>query len=170
MTIVASCYTLGFLYTSLWALVIFQSDSGSWRLFMFINALPTIAALCLVVAFVPESPRFYLARGRLHDSVDASNLIARRIGGNGRDELTEEELRRYLFQAKLIEDARFYAKDADRDYREIRLNYQESGTLLEEVSVSLLGIKQVFENRMYRVTIPLQFSYACLTLVTGESS
>jgi MFS family permease len=57
MTLVASCYTLGFLYTSLWALVIFQAGSGSWRWFMFMNVLPTIVALSLVVMFVPESPR-----------------------------------------------------------------------------------------------------------------
>lgn len=33
MTLVASCYTLGFLYTAAWAVVIFRGDdaSGSWR-------------------------------------------------------------------------------------------------------------------------------------------
>lgn len=168
MTLVASCYTLGFLYTSFWALIIFQSGSGSWRLFMFMNALPTIIALCLVVAFVPESPRFYFARGRLHDAVDAANLIARRIGCNGQDELTEEELRRYLCHAKGIGDARLYATDANKDDNELFFTSQEGVTLIEEIRISLLGIKQVFANRMYRVTIPLQFTYACLTLVTGE--
>ena len=31
MTLVASCYTLGFLYTAAWAVVIFRGDEGSWR-------------------------------------------------------------------------------------------------------------------------------------------
>ncbi|KAL7519675.1 hypothetical protein ACHAWX_004433 [Stephanocyclus meneghinianus] len=30
-------------------------------------------------------------------------------------------------------------------------------------------MSQVFTNRMYRITIPLQLTYACLTLVTDES-
>jgi MFS family permease len=198
MTLVASCYTLGFLYTSLSALVIFQAGGGSWRWFMFMNVLPTIVALSLVVMFVPESPRkstevgseqmgitinrlytkfsnsntsspplpntngltegFYLARGRLHESVEVANSLVKRFGISGQDILTEEELRRYLFQANEIGSTSFIAKEA----------IMKQETLWEEMGVSLLGMKQVFTNRMYRVTIPLQFTYACLTLVTGE--
>ena len=81
MTLVASCYTLGFLYTSFWALMIFRvSGSGNWRLFMFMNAIPTIIAAVGVTMFAPESPRFYLTRGKLKDAVTISNLIATRIG------------------------------------------------------------------------------------------
>jgi hypothetical protein len=133
---------------------------------MFMNVLPTIVALGLVVMFVPESPRFYLTRGRLNDSVDMANAIVKMIGCNGFDMLTEEELRRYLFQAKNIGVTSFRAKEAIMD--EGHFNHHQYGTLWDEVRMSLLGMRQVFTNRMYKVTIPLQFTYATLTLVTGE--
>ncbi|KAL7507797.1 hypothetical protein ACHAXN_004917 [Cyclotella atomus] len=123
MTLVASCYTLGFLYTSLSALVIFQAGGGSWRWFMFMNVLPTIVALSLVVMFSntssPPLPNtngltegFYLARGRLHESVEVANSLVKRFGISGQDILTEEELRRYLFQANEIGSTSFIAKEA----------------------------------------------------------
>ncbi len=167
MTVVASCYTLGFLYTSFWALIIFQGGSGSWRLFMFMNALPTIIAAALVVMFVPESPRFYLCRGRLYDSVEVVNMIVKRIGCNRHDVLTEEELRRHIFQAKQIGAASFRAKEVIADNEE-NLN-RHDGSLWEEVRLSLMNMSQVFTTGMFRITIPLQFTYASLTLVTGES-
>jgi MFS family permease len=171
MTLVASCYTLGFLYTAFWALLLFRTGSGNWRLFMFVNAIPTIGAAILAVVFVPESPRFFLSRGRLRDSVDAANRIVKRIGrDDGQqypDLLTVEELRRYLFQAKQIGATSFRAKEAAMENEDNR-NRHEYGSLYEEIRVSLVSMSQVFTNRMYRITIPLQLTYACLTLVTGE--
>ncbi|KAL7480691.1 hypothetical protein ACHAW6_013221 [Cyclotella cf. meneghiniana] len=173
MTLVASCYTLGFLYTALWALLIFRTGSGSWRLFMFVNAIPTICAAFLAVMFVPESPRFFLSRGRLRDSVDAANMIVKRIGRDGQqhDLLTVEELRRYLFRAKQIGVTSFRAKEITME-NEDNLHRHEYGTLYEEIRVSLVSMTQVFTNRMYRITIPLQLTYACLTftLVTGVAT
>jgi hypothetical protein len=90
--------------------------------------------------------------------VEAVNSIAKKFGVSRQDLLTEDELRRYLFQAKEIGSTSFFAKEA----------MMNEVTLWEEIRVSLLGMKHVFTNRMYRVTIPLQFTYACLTLVTGE--
>lgn len=133
---------------------------------MIINAMPTIVALILVVLFVPESPRFYLTRGRLHESVDVANAIVSRVGINGQEMLTEEELRGYLFQAKDIGVSSFSAKEAIMSDNIV--NRDE--TLWDEVRVSLLAMRQVFTNRMYSVTIPLQFTYACLTLVTGVAT
>ncbi|KAL3783070.1 hypothetical protein HJC23_012107 [Cyclotella cryptica] len=169
MTLVASCYTLGFLYTAFWALIIFRAGSGSWRLFMFVNAIPTICAAILAVMFVPESPRFFLSRGRLRDSVDVANTIVKRLGGDGNDLLTFEELRRYLFQAKQIGVTSFRAKEVIT-VNEDNLNSHEYGTLHEEIRMSLSSMSQVFTNRMYRITIPLQLTYACLTLVTGVAT
>lgn len=138
---------------------------------MFVNAIPTICAAFLAVMFVPESPRFFLSRGRLRDSVDAANMIVKRIGRDGQqhDLLTVEELRRYLFRAKQIGVTSFRAKEITME-NEDNLHRHEYGTLYEEIRVSLVSMTQVFTNRMYRITIPLQLTYACLTLVTGESS
>ena len=169
MTLVASCYTLGFLYTAFTALLIFRtSGSGSWRLFMFMNALPTIVAATLVTLFAPESPRFFLCRGRLKEAVYASNLIASRIG-YVEQLLTEEELKQYLFHAKRIGQASFRAKET------IQLNQIENDVdkkigpgLAREVWTSLMSIKQVFVRGYWRTTVPLQLTYFCLTLVTGK--
>lgn len=132
---------------------------------MFMNALPTIVALILVISFVPESPRFYLTHGRMHESVDVANTIAKKVSTHGQDKLTDEELRRYLFHAKEIGVASFNAKEAIMNEGA----YNRNETLYEEVRISILGMKQVFTNSMWRVTIPLQLTYACLTLVTGEN-
>lgn len=167
MTLVASCYTLGFLYTSVWALVIFQAGSGNWRLFMFMNALPTLIALGLVLMFVPESPRFYLTRGRLHESAEVANKIVKRMGCTGQEVLSEEELRQYLFSAKVSGVTSIRGKEALMEENNLSLHQD---ALLEEIRDSLFAMRQVFTNRMYRVTIPLQFTYACLTLVTGVAT
>ena len=164
MTLVASCYTLGFLYTAFTALIIFRvSGSGNWRLFMFINALPTIIAGSLITMFAPESPRFFLCRGRISEAVYISNLIASRIGYVEKA-LTEEEIRQYLFQAKRIGQASFRAKEA------IVLESDpvpDRRSTLREIWVGLAGMRQVFVHGSWRTTVPLQFTYFSLTLVTG---
>ena len=184
MTLVSSCWSLGFLYTSFWALLIFRGEggehdgggggggggggdgggSGNWRFFMFMNALPTMVATILVAAFVPESPRFYLCRGRLAEAVHVSNTIAAAMGHyrvDGRDNdddartagdpLTEGELRLYLREAGTVVEA---ARRDDRFWREVRTGIASFG--------------RVFANGYWRTTVPLQLCYFALTLVTGE--
>ena len=169
MTLVASCYTLGFLYTALWALLIFKmsddgsSGSGSWRLFMFINAIPTMVATTLVTFFAPESPRFFLCRGRLKEAVHVSNQIASRIGYIDKP-LTEEELRQYLYQAKGIGETSFRAKET------IEVQNVDQTNSIREVWTSLLSIRQVFVKGYWRTTVPLQLTYFCLTLTTGVAT
>ena len=126
---------------------------------MFMNALPTSIALGLVLMFVPESPRFYLSRGRLHESVEVANKIVKRMGCTGQEVLTEEELRQYLFRAKEIGVTSFRGKDALMEDNNLNLH---QNTLWDEIRDSFFAMRQVFTNRMYRITIPLQFTYACL--------
>lgn len=165
MTLVASCYTLGFLYTAFWAMVIFQrTGSGSWRLFMVINALPTMIAATLVTLFATESPRYFLCRGRLKEAVHASNLIASRIGYVDKV-LTEEELRKYLSQTQRIGEASFIAKET-LQASEVRTDQ----SLIYEIWTSLSSIKYVFVKGHWRTTVPLQMNYFCLTLVTGVAT
>jgi len=171
MTLVASCYTLGFLYISLWAVIVFKgSGSGNWRLFMFVNVMPTIIAALLVTLFVPESPRFYLCRGRLREAVEISNLLAVRMGFTDKDNLlTEEELTQYLIRAKGIGQASSRGRETIQ-INEIMQNEEKSEYVWREIWTSLTSIGQVFTNGMYKVTIPLQFAYMSLTLVTGVST
>jgi hypothetical protein len=195
MTLVSSCYTLGFLYSSFWALLIFrgeeEDDGGSgygyWRLFMFVNALPTIIAAMLVAAFVPESPRFYMCRGRLTEAVRVANSIACAMMGDHEhddnndgknfDLLTEGELRRYLRMAgtggpRGDEGIDSNASDAVADHAVARDEgggqHRRRVHFCEEVRTGIESFVRVFANGYWRTTVPLQLCYFSLTLVTGE--
>jgi MFS family permease len=194
MTLVASCYTLGYLYTALWAILIFHLGSGNWRWFLFVNVVPTLVAAGLVYLFAPESPRFYMARGRLKEAVQMANFIARRMGysseegekSNHDNFLTEEELRKYIFQSKRIGLASFRGKEVimhNEEYASDVVGRNRNGgsgldggggreggdDLLQEVWMSLATIKQVFVNGHWKTTVPLQLSYLSLTLITGKN-
>ena len=195
MTLVASCYTLGYLYTALWAILIFHVGSGNWRVFLFVNAVPTMIATALVYMFAPESPRYYMCRGKLNEAVKVANFIASRMGygkddaggDDGRGEnnvmLTEAELRRYIFESKRIGMMSFRSKEVilrrgevaaaegtSHTSREwgVESAVQEGGDdLLREIWTNLSTIKQVFVDGHWKTTVPLQLSYLSLTLITG---
>lgn len=160
MAIVGSCYTMGYLYISFWAVFIFQSSgSGSWRLFMLGNAMPTLLALAIAFVHVPESPRFYFSRGMLKEAAQAANSIASKLGCT--HYLTEQELQRYLLQAK-----------ADGRTNNHSLQQNEDAihqSLPREFLAKLMRLNEVYQDGLYKFTIPLQFAYICLTLVTGVS-
>jgi len=162
MSIVASCYTLGYFYISFWALIIFQSSgSGNWRLFMVVNAIPTMCALLIAFIHVPESPRFFLSRGLLNEAARATNAIASKLGCLD-DYLTEQELRKYLFQAKAI------GRTSNLGKASLQQNDESSyQSLPREFLAKLLSLNEVYQGGMHKYTIPLQFAYVCLTLVTG---
>lgn len=162
MAIVGSCYTLGFLYVSFWAVLIFQSSgSGSWRLFMLGNVMPTLLALAITITHVPESPRFYLSRGMLKQAAQAANSIASKLGCN--HYLTEQELQRYLLQAKA--DGRTNNEMPLQQNEDARIHQ----SLPREFLAKLMSLNEVYQDGLYKFTIPLQFAYICLTLVTGVS-
>ncbi len=160
MAIVGSCYTLGYLYVSFWAVIIFQSsEAGSWRLFMLGNVMPTLLALAITITYVPESPRFYLSRGMLKQAAQAANSIASKLGCN--HYLTEEELQRYLLQAKA--DGRTNNESLLQSENTIHQS------LPRELLAKLISLNEVYQDGLYKFTIPLQFAYICMTLVTGVS-
>jgi len=147
--------------------------------FLFVNVVPTLVAAGLVYLFAPESPRFYMARGRLKEAVQVANFIARRMGyygddGENNNFLTEEELRKYIFHSKRIGLMSFRGKEMIMHNEEYDSELDggsggEGGDdLLQEVWMSLSTIKQVFVNGHWKTTVPLQLSYLTLTLITGE--
>jgi len=168
MALVGSCYTLGFLYTAIWALVIFRlSGSGSWQLFLLMNAIPTIVAASLVIMFVPESPRYFLCRGRTKEAVYIANVIATRMGHSG-NLLTEEELAQHLSQAKSKREGTHCDQDSMKTCETLETSTSVvEVNIVREVLLSLVIMKQVFANGMYKKTIPLQLSFFTLTLATG---
>lgn len=164
MSLVASCYTLGYLYISLWAMVIFQSTgSGNWRMFVFVNALPSMLAFAIAFFHCPESPRFFLSKGMLKEAAHVTNAIASKIGSV--EKYTEQELRKYLFQAKALGRASILGKDAMQHGEE----EDDIKSLPQEFIEKLLSLNQVYDNGMYKYTVPLQLAYIFLTLTTGAN-
>ncbi|KAL7551344.1 hypothetical protein ACHAWF_015744 [Thalassiosira exigua] len=156
ITLVMSCFILGSLYTGLAALVIFRaSGSGNWRLFMLINALPTIMAAILVSKFVPESPRFYLSQGNLEKAVQSANSIASRLSCAGRL-LTVDELAENSLKSKMVGESSHTVSAVGSIER-----------LLRDIWLRLTSIKQVFRDGMHRITVPLQLTFVFLTIVSG---
>jgi MFS family permease len=200
MTLVSSCYTLGFLYSSFWALLIFRGEDkhdetndggggmgyGNWRWFIFVNALPTMIAAILVAAYVPESPRFYLCRGRLAEAVRVANRIARAMMGrrecresdDGKkcDLLTEGELRLYLCVSGTdgprggggIDSMTYDLVDEHANSGGGGGRLRRYDQFRKEIRTSISSFGRVFANGYWRTTVPLQLCYFSLTLVTGE--
>jgi hypothetical protein len=158
---------------------------GNWRWFMLVNTLPTMIAAILVAAYVPESPRFYLCRGRLAEAVRVTNKIARVMGGrecgdndHGKnfDWLTEGELRRYLRLAgtdgprggegigSIVYDWVDEHAEAGGEGR----GQRRRDHFWKEIRMSIASFSRVFANGYWRTTVPLQLCYFSLTLVTGE--
>jgi hypothetical protein len=153
---------------------------------MFVNALPTMIAAILVAAFVPESPRFYLCRGRLAEAVRVANRIARAMGdrecdddndGKDRNLLTERELRRYLRTAGTTDGPRggegigsnaYDAVDERAEARGGGGRQRRRDIFWDEVRTGIASFGRVFANGYWRTTVPLQLCYFSLTLVTGE--
>ena len=162
MSIVGACYVIGNLYISFLAVMIFQSSgSGNWRLFILANAAPTLLSLSVAVFHVPESPRYYLSRGMLKEAADATNTIANKLG-NVEHALTKQELQTYLFQAKALERSSMIGKSTLQHNQEVN-----QPSLVREFLAKLLSLHEVYQNGLYKCTIPLQCAYVCLTLVTG---
>ena len=131
---------------------------------MVINACPTTLAAILVWIFVPESPRFHLSRGRLKEAADVCNTLASRLGCDHSSYLSEDELRRYLFQTREIGRISALGKHA------IESSSVVDETRLGEIWKSLLRMKTVYVSDMWKSTLPLQCCYMSLTLVTGVAT
>jgi MFS family permease len=167
MALVSSGWVVGHLYTSLWALLIFGGENedesyGNWRFFLLVNALPTMIAMLLVAACVPESPRFYLCHGRLEEAANVANTIAGLLGKSDTDHindmLTQEELYLYLQETK-----------GDAVFVECQLKRDEQAGVLGELRAGLVSIKQVFTNGYWKSTVPVLLCYMLIQSSTGVS-
>ena len=130
---------------------------------MFVNALPSMVAFTIAFFHCPESPRFFLSQGRLKEAAHATNAIASKIGCI-EENLTEQELRRYLFQAKAIGRASILGKEALQHNEE---GADDNQSLPREFLTKLRSMHQVYQNGMYKYTVPLQIAHVLMMLITG---
>ena len=173
MALVSSGWVVGHLYTSLWALLIFGGeneevedggDFGNWRLFLLVNALPTMIAMLLVVVFVPESPRYYLCHRRLKEAAAVANTIACMLGKSDTDNinevLTREELCQYLQETK---------GDDLYLYDEFQLEKDQQAGIFDELRTGFVSFQQIFSNGYWKSTVPMLLCYVLIQSSTGVS-
>ncbi|GJN32728.1 hypothetical protein PR202_gb21251 [Eleusine coracana subsp. coracana] len=79
-------FSVGFL--SLPALAYYAVRDASWRSMYFWTSVPALCYAALLYAFVQESPRWLLVRGRKQDAIDALRQIASLNGGGGGGSVT----------------------------------------------------------------------------------
>ena len=105
--------------------------------------------------FVPESPGFFLCRGKTKEAVHISNAITTNKGYRGGVDTI-------LFtpSRKKRRGPSCRAKGVIRLHETVETSAAlAEDNFLREIWISLAGIKQVFANGMYRRTIPLQLTY-----------
>lgn len=83
VSVAASFWMVGSIYVALSALVFLAGLGTSWRVFAVACALPSAAGAVLVVAFVPESPRFLALQGRSKEGLRGANNLALQMGYSG---------------------------------------------------------------------------------------
>lgn len=62
----------------------YEYDNSSWRTFLAVCTLPSVAGGVLVWALVPESPRYLALRGRYDLAARSANRVAMAMGYRGR--------------------------------------------------------------------------------------
>jgi MFS family permease len=77
LVMVASFWMVGSVFTASCSWIILGGGLASWRVFSLITALPAAAACILLYFFVPESPRFLAAQGKLAAAADSIHFIAK---------------------------------------------------------------------------------------------
>jgi putative MFS transporter len=85
--------TAGSIYVAVLALYMFGKFDKSWRLYLLVDAVPTLLSLVLVFLFCPESARYLALRGRHEEATLTANRLASSMGSKIGKPLTVDEMR-----------------------------------------------------------------------------
>ena len=95
LNFVSAFWTVGSIYVAGLALLLFGQMDQSWRLYVLINAIPSIISFFLVLVFVPESARFLALHGRYDRATAVANRLAAAMGFR-EDKLNVDEVRAHF--------------------------------------------------------------------------
>merc|ERR1712150_276289 len=100
LNFVSAFWTIGSVWVALLAYVMFgHGKETSWRLYCFVNAIPSATAFFLVICFVPESARYLGLHGKYKEAAKVVNDITKSMGYKD-DEFSIEEVRAQFPPAK----------------------------------------------------------------------
>ena len=99
LNFVSAFWTMGSVYVAVMALLLFGHFDADWRLYMAVNAAPSLLSLLLVLCFVPESARFLALHGHHERATQVANRLAGSMGFRG-DPLRVDEVRAHFPPSK----------------------------------------------------------------------
>ena len=76
MVLLASGWMWGSIYSASVGWAVIPAGGGGWRAFLVASAMPSLACLVGVVAFMPESPRFLTVKGRRGEAMAVLRRVA----------------------------------------------------------------------------------------------
>lgn len=82
VNVVASFWMVGSIYVALVAILSFQTNDWSWRVFAILCAIPSLAGAVAVWMVVPASPRFLAKIGMIEEATEIANTLAIKMGAN----------------------------------------------------------------------------------------
>ena len=143
MTIVAWFWMIGSVFTALLAFVTLDQLGASWRVFVFLCAIPSSSAALAIFCFVPESPRYFALKGRFSEALSTALLIARKSGYQG-SPLTIEEVE-YQYNWVTHDD-----RTRSDSISSPRRSVGSSRTTLRKVSVDESDISKSCGSQLYQ--------------------
>jgi len=103
LNFVSAFWTVGSIYVAALALLLFGLLHQSWRIYVLVNAVPSIVSFFFVVCFVPESARFLALHGNYEKATVVANRMAGAMGYRG-DKLRVDEVRAHFPANKQLEN------------------------------------------------------------------
>jgi MFS family permease len=158
VTLCASFWMVGSMYVALLALWLLEAWGLSWRIFAVACALPSALGAFLVVALVPESPRFLGLEQRSKEAVDVANSLACR------------KMNYYGAPLRIDELERSFPSSAIRDLENRQVgttNYRGNGNIWGLARMALIDFytstSKLYTPQLQRTTWPLQMVWFSLS-------
>ena len=170
ITAVSSFWSFGTIYASCTAFGVMGLSGLSWRIFMFVTALPSMVSVVLVAMTVPDSPRYLAMHGRYQDAADVANWVALRLGHQG-ERLTVEEVH-YHFSRERSSKEENETKESDEGFSDEPHHVASCrrSNVMMSVSEAARNISALYSKFLWNRTVSLQLLWIFLEMGTGLGS
>mmetsp|Transcript_7591 Transcript_7591/g.15763 ORF Transcript_7591/g.15763 Transcript_7591/m.15763 type:complete len:531 (-) Transcript_7591:259-1851(-) len=153
-----SFWTVGIIGNSVWAYLLFHVFDLSWRIFMLVTTLPTIAGIFLILFLVPESPRFLAVQGSYESAAASANQIASAMGYKGSPLQAAEVSYHYNNH----QPPALFAKETEPRSQLVRIKHQ--------VHQAIGNTKKLYRGDLRRSVITVQLLWVLVSVGTSLAS